>query len=154
MHNTRSSLLLMLFLAGGCATSQSAPIPMHELTKDKTTELTNGNEFLVIQSSAEFAKALTRKLSHVSAQKPEDVLKAVDFKTETVVGVMLSNRGSSCTGVDITSITQDGNGSVVHYREHEPAPGDVCLDTVYSPFHFVAIAKTNAPVKFEKDKMP
>jgi hypothetical protein len=90
----------------------------------------------------------------VSAQKPEDVLKAVDFKTETVVGVMLSNRGSSCTGVDITSITQDGNGSVVHYREHEPAPGDVCLDTVYSPFHFVAIAKTNAPVKFEKDKMP
>jgi hypothetical protein len=149
MFRTTQSLVLLAAFCGYTAASAWTNVQVRHLATDRTTAPNNGDEFLLVQSPSEFSKALNQKLSHVSAQKPEDVVKGVDFKAETVVGVMLSGRPTSCTGVEIQAIKQDGNEVVVQYLERLAQKDEVCLETIYSPFDFVAIPKTKAHVTFK-----
>ena len=126
MAHFRRSILPWL-LAAGCAAASAAPgDQMRHLAKGMTSESTNGNQFMVIHTAADFGDALGQTLSRATSTGSGNILSSVDFDAELVIGVMLSNRPTGCTGVDITSIAQDGIVSVVHYRERKPRKGETC----------------------------
>ena len=147
-------ILPWLLLAAATAAPAASDVQMHHLTKNMTTEETSGNAFMVIHTAEEFARALNRKTNLAGERASPDGQPSVDFDTETAVGVLLSNRPTACAGVEITSITKDGTVSVVHYRERRRKPHETCAATVTSPFDFVAIPKTGAPIRFEADGEP
>jgi hypothetical protein len=154
MAHARRSILPWL-LAAGCAAATAAPADqLRHLAKGMTSGSTHGNEFMVFHTATDFGEALSQTLSRTSSKGSGNILASVDFDSEIVIGVMLSNRPTGCAGVDITSIAQDGIVSVVHYRERKPRKGEGCQGTLYSPFDFVAIAKSNAPVRFTQDVEP
>jgi len=147
--------LLPWLLAAACAAAAAAPpAPLRHVAKGMTSEATGGSAFLVIHTADDLAAALNPKASLAAARGAGDVLASVDFDKEIVVGVMLSTRSTGCTGVDITSVAQDGIVSVVHYRARKPRKGEACQGRPYSPFDFVAIARTNAPFRFTEDTGP
>jgi hypothetical protein len=145
--------LAWLLLAAATTACAAPDVRMRHLAKGMTTEKTSGNAFMVIHTAEEFARALD-KMNLVGEQASPDGRAIIDFDTETAVGVLLSNRPTACTGVDITSISRDGIVSVVHYRERLRDPHGACAATVTSPFDFVAIPKTGAPIRFQADGDP
>jgi hypothetical protein len=147
-------ILPWLLLAAAAAASAAPDVQMRHLAKGMTTEKTSGNAFMVIHTAEEFARALNQKMNLAGEQSSPDGRPSVDFDTETAIGVLLSNRPTACTGVEITSVTKDGIVSVVHYRERRRKPHETCAVTVTSPFDFVAIPKTGAPFQFEADGEP
>lgn len=147
MAHCRRSILSWL-LALGCAAASAAPADqMRHLAKGVSTEPRASNDLLVFHTADDLVQALNQASGR-------DVASSVDFEREIVVGVMLSNRPTGCAGVDITSIAQDGIVSVVHYRERKARKGETCHGTLYSPFDFVVVAKTNAPWRFMQDPEP
>ena len=154
MAHARRSILPWL-LAAGCAAASAAPADqLRHLAKGMTSDSTHGNEFMVFHTASEFGETLNQTLGRASSKGSGDILASVDFDKEIVIGVMLSNRPTGCSGVDITSVRQDGIVSVVHYRERKARKGEACQGTLYSPFDFVAIAKSSAPVRFIEDVEP
>lgn len=149
-------VILPWLLAAACAAAAAAPTAtsLRHVAKGMTSDPTGGNAFLVIHTADDLATALNPTASRAVARGAGDVLASVDFDKEIVVGVMLSTRPTGCAGVDITSVTQDGIVSVVHYRARKPRKGEACQGRPYSPFDFVAIARTNAPFRFTEDTGP
>jgi hypothetical protein len=157
MNKARRSILPWLLLAAATAAtaaSASPQVQMRRLARGMTTEATDGNAFMVIHTSDDLARALAQKTNLSSVDGSADGRPKIDFDSETAVGVMLSNRPTGCTGVEITSVTLDGIVSVVHYRERKRKPHESCAASVTSPFDFVAIPKTSAPIRFEADVAP
>ena len=148
------ALVSWLLLAAGATASAAGDAPLRHVAKGATSEATPGNSFLVIRNTDDLAAALNQTANRAAPKGPGDVLEAVDFDKEIVVAVLLSNRPTGCAGVDITSIAQDGIVSVVHYRESTPRKGETCHGTPWSPFDFVALAKSNAPFRFTRDGEP
>lgn len=147
-------VILPWLLAAACVAASAAPTSLRHVAKGMTSEATGGNAFLVIHTAADLATALNPTASRTAGRGAGEVLASVDFDKEIVVGVMLSTRPTGCAGVDITDVTQDGIVSVVHYRARKPRKGEPCQGRPYSPFDFVAIARTNAPFRFAEDTGP
>ncbi|MBW8758810.1 MAG: hypothetical protein JF586_14455 [Burkholderiales bacterium] len=149
---------ILPWLAAACAAvAAAAPaqeVQMRHLAKGMTTVKTRGNAFMVIRNADEFARALNQRMDVAGEPASADGGRAIDFDTEMALGVLLSNRPTACAGVDITSISKDGIVSVVHYRERVRKPHEACAATVTSPFDFVAIPKSGAPVRFQADGEP
>jgi len=149
---------ILPWLAAACAAIASAApaqdVRMRHLAKGMTTGMTPGNAFMVIRNADEFARALNQRTNVEDGPAPADGRGTIDFDTEMAVGVLLSNRPTACAGVDITSISKDGIVAVVHYRERLPKPHEACASTVTSPFDFVAIPKSDAPVRFQAEGGP
>lgn len=97
----------------------------------------------VIRTADEW-QALWRR--HESA-KP---LPTVDFGTEMVLGLTLGSRPSAGWDVEITGAAPQGDGLLVKYAEHAPAPGRVAASVITSPYHFVKVPKVAGKVVFEK----
>ncbi|MFL6627806.1 MAG: hypothetical protein ACJ8IK_08125 [Burkholderiaceae bacterium] len=155
MASAAARVILPWLLAAACGAASAAPTAsLRHVAKGMTSEATSGNAFLVIHTADDLATALNPTASLAAARRAGDVLASVDFDKEIVVGVMLSTRPTGCTGVDITSVTQDGIVSVVHYRARKPRKGEACQGRPYSPFDFVAIERTNAPFRFTEDTGP
>jgi hypothetical protein len=155
MASPAPRVILAWLLAAACAAAAAAPTAsLRHVAKGMTSEATGGNAFLVIHTADDLATALNQTASRAAPRGAGDVLASVDFDKEIVVGVMLSSRPTGCAGVDITAVTQDGIVSVVHYRAHKPRKDEACQGTPYSPFDFVAIARTNAPFRFTEDTGP
>jgi hypothetical protein len=136
------------------AVAAAQDVQMRHLAKGMTTEKTAGNEFMVVRTGDDFARALNRKMNLEGGPESTDGRGSIDFDTEMAVGVLLSNRPTACAGVDITSITKDGIVSVVHYRERQRKPHETCAAVTTSPFDFVAIRKSDAPIRFQADGAP
>jgi hypothetical protein len=147
-------VILVLLLVAGFGAAAAPALPMRHVAKGLISDPATGNAFLVLHTPDDLANALNQTSSRPHADSMADALRAIDFDAEIVIGVMLSNRRDGCAGVDITDITQDGIVSVVHYRQHRPARRGACQDTLYAPFDFVAVAKTNAPFRFTDDTAP
>jgi hypothetical protein len=140
--------------AAGPAVAAAQDVPMRHLAKGMTTERTAGNEFMVARTDEDLARALNRRMNVEGGPESTDGRGSIDFRTEMAVGVLLSNRPTACAGVDITSVTKDGIVSVVHYRERQRKPHETCAAVNTSPFDFVAIRKSDAPIRFQDDGAP
>jgi hypothetical protein len=75
---------------------------------------------------------------------------AVDFSREIVVAVFMGSRPTGGFSVEITSVTESGGDVVVGYRERAPAADVVTAQVLTSPFHIVAIPKTEGRITFKK----
>lgn len=154
MKQASRSILPWLLLVAATAASASSDVQMRHLARGMTTEETSGNAFMVIRNAEDFTRALNQKTNVGGLDGSADGRPKVDFDTEIAVGVLLSNRPTGCTGVEITSVAKDGIVSVVHYLERRRKPHEACAAGVTSPFDFVAIPKTSAPIRFEADSEP
>ncbi|HEY9022906.1 MAG TPA: hypothetical protein VIP05_01310 [Burkholderiaceae bacterium] len=154
MTLARRVMLSLLLVAGSAAAAEPATSLRH-VAKGVTSESAASNAFMVLRNADDLAAALKQIGSRAAAAGGSgDVGAGVDFDREIVLAVVLSNRPTGCAGVDITAIAQDGIVSVVHYRERQPAKGQACDETLYSPFDFVATPKSNAPFRFTRDDPP
>ena len=149
-----SRALLALLAAAACAAATAQDMQMRHLAKGMTTEATTGDAFMVVRTEDDLTRALNHRMNLEPGQAITGGRPGIDFDTEMAVGVLLSNRPTSCTGVDITSISKDGIVSVVHYRERKRQPRETCTVAATSPFDFVAIPKSSAPVRFQADDQP
>jgi RNA polymerase sigma factor (sigma-70 family) len=79
-------------------------------------------------------------------------LPAVDFDKQMVLAVAMGTKPSSGYATEITRIERADKGLIVHYREKEPAPGEVVQTAITGPFHIVRTDK-GGPVTFVKDRV-
>ncbi|HMB92624.1 MAG TPA: hypothetical protein VKP65_17355 [Rhodothermales bacterium] len=69
----------------------------------------------------------------------------IDYTQEMVVGIALGRRGAGNTRVSIDSVITNAGQRTVYATEHAP-----CIQQRYvsNPAHFVALPKSNQPVRF------
>lgn len=96
---------------------------------------------VVATTAAEF-EALWRQ--HSTRPVP-----AVDFRTESVIGIFLGTRTTAGYGVEILSIERLGSGSVVRCRELVPPADAVAAQVLTFPYVVVAAPALVRPVRFE-----
>jgi hypothetical protein len=77
------------------------------------------------------------------------VMPAVDFSQQMVLGVFLGSRPTAGYGVEIVSADVNDGTLVVRYRETRPRSDSITAQVITSPFHLVAVPKTDGEVKFE-----
>ncbi len=65
----------------------------------------------------------------------------VDFSKATVAGVFRGSRPMAGFRVEITAVRSHDAATIVHYTEHQPAPGSVIAQVLTSPFDLVAVAR-------------
>jgi len=133
-------LLLLAVIA--MAAAQTSPAPR---TVDKG-DFSNVDEpkQIVVRGDADW-KTLWRRHA---GERP---MPAVDFGKEMILGVFMGSRPTAGYDIAITK-TLEANGVLrVWYRERMPARGLMLAQVLTSPFHLVAVPKTGAEVKFEKE---
>ncbi|HEV3140511.1 MAG TPA: protease complex subunit PrcB family protein [Vicinamibacterales bacterium] len=124
------------------ATAQTPP-PPRTVDKGDFSNVDNAKQ-VVVRTAAEW-RSLWRQHA---GDRP---MPSVDFGKEMVVGVFMGSRPTAGFDIAIAS-TIEANGILhVRYREQTPARGLILAQVLTFPFHLVAIPKTAAEVKFEKE---
>ena len=67
-----------------------------------------------------------------------------------VVGVFLGARPTAGFAVEITSVTADGNRTIVEYAERRPPRDAFVAQVVTSPFHVVRLMRAAGTVEFRR----
>ena len=78
----------------------------------------------------------------------------VDFAKQMVVGVFLGARNTGGYDVEITAVERGPQGLVVRYAERTPDRGSIVAQVITSPFHLVAVDKSDLGVTFERAAKP
>jgi hypothetical protein len=73
----------------------------------------------------------------------------VDFAKEMVLAVALGPRRTGGHRVDIVGAAVEGRAIVVRVAEVAPAPGVMVPQVVTAPFHFAALPRSAAAVRFQ-----
>jgi hypothetical protein len=81
---------------------------------------------------------------------PARPLPEVDFSREVVVGIFLGTRSSAGFTVEIVGRREDGERTIVQYRETTPPPGSITAQVIVSPYHLAALPKRAGAITFEK----
>ena len=134
--------MLLLAVIAMAAAAQTPPAPR---TIDKG-DFSNVDEpkQVAVRSDADW-KTLWRRHAGERPMPP------VDFGKEMIVGVFMGSRPTAGYDIAITK-TLEANGVLrVWYRERTPARGLMLAQVLTFPFHLVAVPKTAADVKFEKE---
>ena len=80
------------------------------------------------------------------ALPPEPAQPAIDYGREVVVGVMIGQRPTGGYRVEVSKARLDGSTLVVVVREIEPAPGEMTIQVLTSPWALVAVDLAGATV--------
>lgn len=74
---------------------------------------------------------------------------AVDFASETVVGVAIGGKSNTCWAVRVTNATDDGYGTTsVTVTTYSPSPDLMCGQAFTYPWHLVALEGSGRDVTF------
>ncbi len=94
---------------------------------------------------------------HASLWEPPPPVPEIDFDRYVVVAVIAGWRPNSCYGMQITHITGNPYCRKIHVRERVPCPGEMCLQVITNPYHFIRVCKEflpyDVPVCFEHRNM-
>jgi len=134
MMNTM--VLLLALMQGGSS------MPMRTIEHGAQTFIEEAKQ-VVIRTPEEWAALWKQN----AANRPAP---AVDFTREMVVGVFLGTRNTAGYSVEIVGVEKDAAGILVRYRERSPARGMMTAQVITSPYHLVAVPKTEGAVRFEK----
>lgn len=85
---------------------------------------------------------------HAANEIPTPSTPEVDFATERVVAVILSEKPNGCYATAITNVTRSGDEILVEVTTYTPEPSRGCTQVITQPFHFVAIAAEETDVAF------
>jgi hypothetical protein len=135
---------LWLAAAGASMIAQNHSSPLALRTVDKGPQ---SNVDDALQASARTASEWTALWKKHNFDKPAP---AVDFSKEMVVAVFMGSRPSAGFSIEIASAVERDGKLVVSYRETKPAAGTMTAQVLTAPYHIAAVAKTAAPVTFEK----
>jgi hypothetical protein len=81
-------------------------------------------------------------------QKPAPDVPEIDFDKQTVLAVFMGRKPTGGYATKITRITDTGKRIEATVQEHAPGPGDIVTQALTSPYHMVAVPKTEKPVVF------
>jgi hypothetical protein len=93
---------------------------------------------IVIRSQTEW-DALWKK--HVSIEMNPPPPPAIDFNKQIVIGVFLGEKPTGGYDVEIIRAEQTDGALVIHYREKNPPPGGIVIQSLTQPFHIIRVAR-------------
>ena len=81
---------------------------------------------------------------------PDRAQPSIDFSVEMVIGLFLGARNSGGYAIEVVSARRQGEGTVVRYRQREPARGAITAQVMTSAYHVVSIPRSSGNVRFER----
>jgi len=144
---TRRGFLLLggAGLLAGCA-AQAPPraLAWRTLAKGAQSGLTAPRREVIRDGAAWLRLWAAHAADLGSIQLPPPV----DFGAEMVLAVALGTRPTGGHRVDIVGAAVEGRSLVVRVAEVSPAPGVMVTQGVTAPFHFAALPRSEAAVRF------
>lgn len=128
-------------LAAALLFMQPAGLPMRVLDQGQQSAIEQPRT--VAASTTEAIAALWREHS----RRPQP---PIDASRETIVAVFLGSRPSAGYAAEIVSVTPDGTGAVVRYRERKPASDAISAQILTFPYSIVSVPKVTGDVRFER----
>jgi hypothetical protein len=98
---------------------------------------------VVVKAAAEFEK-LWRE------HAPGRPAPSVDFSKHMVIALFLGSRPSGGFSVEITDVRRDGDALLVNWAERRPGRDQMAAQVMTAPAQFVAVARFDGPVRFQK----
>jgi hypothetical protein len=89
--------------------------------------------------------------THTADETPAPERPAVDFESERVVAIVLTDRPNGCHYVVVKNVTEADGETRVDGREYTPSPDMVCTDVITQPFHFVAVPADGTDVVLARE---
>jgi len=126
------------------ATAAAAAPAMRSLGKGPHSGVTQPGQ-RVIRTAEAWQKLWDE---HTANVQPKPPLPAVDFNKEMVLAVFMGQRPTLGYATDVTAVTREKKGLRVTVRESSPPPGALTGQLVTSPYAFVAVPRSDGPVKF------
>lgn len=74
----------------------------------------------------------------------------VDFAESLVVGIFSGSRPTAGYAVEIAAVKNEGNRTIVEYRERQPPRDAPVAQVLTSPFHIVRLPRTVGSVEFKR----
>ncbi|MDC3343961.1 protease complex subunit PrcB family protein [Pseudomonadales bacterium] len=100
---------------------------------------------LVIKSREEWEE-IWNGVSGVYLPQPETP--EVDFDKNMIIAVFMGAKPNSCYSSLIAGIFKEEERIVVQVLEGHPGPSCICFSVITSPYHIVAVKKSETPVEF------
>ncbi len=100
---------------------------------------------VVIKDKASFAKLWADTYKNQSAAP---TLPEVDFDSKMVIGVFAGNTPTGCVQTRITKVAVASDKLLVNISDHDNLMAMMCIQAVFSPFHMVAVKRSDAVVDF------
>jgi len=144
VRTTLLTLLLAAAAGSACAHPPSAPappLPLAELAQSPLGSVTApGRE--VVRDAAAWSRLWARMARDGSAPP------AVDFERQIVLVAFMGERRTGGHAILIRAAELEDGALVVTVRETVPPPGAITTQMLTAPFHAVAVARTDLPVRW------
>jgi hypothetical protein len=142
-----TALLMMMPQAPGPKGPAGSAAPggaLRSIDKGLDSQIDDARQ-VTIRSAADWEK-LWRQHAGERARPP------VDFGREIVIAVFLGSRPTAGFSIEIVGTREGGPDLIVQYRETRPPAGGIVAQVLTSPYHVVAMSRSDAvkDVKFEK----
>ena len=138
------SLLLMLLAAGPRPAVAAEKWATRNLARGGFGGLQETNQ-TVLRDPKAWAELWTKNAVEAKAVK---TVPFVDFSTEMVVAVALGRQRSGGYLVEITTVETSGDKLRVTYRRKGPPPDSIVAQLVTTPYHFVAVPRSDRKAEF------
>jgi hypothetical protein len=146
MHAANLVLLaLCLPVMTACADPQSAPaLPLRSVSKGAFSGITDVRQE-VIRDKEAFAKVWDELQAR---SRPRPSLPEIDFAREMLVLVTLGQRRTGGFSIEVVNVEVRQDRLRVGVRRQNPAPGAMVIEVLTSPFHLVAVPKSDLRPEF------
>lgn len=149
MTRRRFLLAAALALAGGCATAPPRALAWRTLAKGMQSGITRARR-RVIRSDVEWFAFWAE---HAAALGRIQTPPVVDFAYEMVVAVTLGRRPTGGYTVSVVGTEAGRQRLYVRVAESRPKVGALVTQAETQPFHFVALPRSEATVRFSKVRL-
>jgi hypothetical protein len=131
----------------GCSILAAAVVggeEMRTLGKGTHSGITRAGERVI--RSADGWQKLWKE--HTANMEPPAPLPAVDFTREMVIAVFMGEQRTGGYAIEVARVAPGPKALVVEVRRASPRPGGIGIQVLTQPFHFVAVKKSELPVRF------
>ncbi len=132
-------LALILALA-----MQTGALPMTTIDHGNQSNIDDAKQ-VVVRTAQEWTTLWRR-------HNPDRQRPSVDFARDMVVGVFLGSRPTAGYDIEIVSVKDGADATVVRYRVKQPARDAMTAQVLTSPYQLVVVPKRAGQVTFEEAK--
>jgi hypothetical protein len=149
MHMRKSQRIAGLLMAAGFLTVSDVcraaeEITMRTLAKGGFSGITNKQQ-LVITNQPAWQQFWAK---HNVTVKSVEKAPPVDFEKEMVVAITMGQQRTGGYRIEITTVEAQPDKLIIAYKRYAPPPDGINLQVITSPFHFVAIPKSDLKAEF------
>jgi len=132
-----AGLFVLVELAGA-----AEPEKLRTVAKGAFSGITNKQQ-LVIKDALTWEAFWARH-----TVKPVEKIPKLDFQKEMVVAIALGEQRTGGYRIEITGVQPAADKLKIIYRRFAPPPDGINLQVITSPFHFVAVPKSDLKAEF------